>query len=94
MIGSGILGLIYALCVQGYILDLNSEAIIFPIVCMAGAVIGMFGDLFASAIKRQVGIKDYSGIFPGHGGVLDRFDSVILVSPVIFVITILIRLWN
>ena len=94
VIGSGVLGLIYALCVQGYILDLNSEALIFPIVCMAGAVIGMFGDLFSSAIKRKVNIKDYSSVFPGHGGVLDRFDSVILVSPVIFVITILIRLWN
>jgi len=92
--GSGLLGFIYALCVQGYITDINSEAIIFPIVCMAGAVIGMFGDLFASAVKRSVGIKDYSRLLPGHGGILDRFDSVILVSPVIYVITILIRLWN
>ena len=92
--GAGLLGFLYALCVKEYILDLNSELIIFPIVCMIGAVIGMFGDLFASAIKRNVGIKDYSNLLPGHGGVMDRFDSVILVSPVIYVITILIRLWN
>ena len=92
IVGSGLLGFLYALCVKGFILDLDSEMIIFPIVCMVGAVIGMFGDLFASAIKRNVGIKDYSNLFPGHGGVLDRFDSVILVSPVIYVITIIIRL--
>ena len=92
IIGAGVLAFIYALCVKDYILDLNGEIIIFPIVCMAGAVIGMFGDLFASAIKRKAGIKDYSSLLPGHGGILDRFDSVILVSPVIYVITILVRL--
>lgn len=46
-----------------------------------GAVIGQVGDLSFSIIKRQTGIKDYSHIFPGHGGVLDRFDSVIFVAP-------------
>lgn len=49
----------------------------------AGAVIGQVGDLSFSIIKRQTGIKDYGHIFPGHGGVLDRFDSVIFVAPVI-----------
>ena len=92
VIGAGILSFIYALCVQGYILDLRGETFIFPIICMAGAFIGMIGDLFASAIKRKAGIKDYSNLLPGHGGILDRFDSVILVSPVIYVITIVLRL--
>lgn len=49
----------------------------------AGAVIGQVGDLSFSVIKRQTGIKDYGHIFPGHGGVLDRFDSVIFVAPVV-----------
>lgn len=49
----------------------------------AGAVIGQVGDLSFSIIKRQTGIKDYGNIFPGHGGVLDRFDSVIFVAPVV-----------
>ncbi|MBS5144934.1 MAG: phosphatidate cytidylyltransferase [Butyricicoccus pullicaecorum] len=49
----------------------------------AGAAIGQLGDLSFSIIKRQCKIKDYSHIFPGHGGVLDRFDSVIFVAPVI-----------
>lgn len=48
--------------------------------CVA-AVLGIYGDLFASVVKRQCGIKDYGTIFPGHGGVLDRFDSVMFIAP-------------
>ncbi len=48
-----------------------------------GALISMIGDLFASAIKRQNDVKDYGYILPGHGGILDRFDSVIILAPVV-----------
>ena len=47
------------------------------------SVLGMTGDLFASAVKRQCEIKDYGTIFPGHGGILDRFDSVIFIAPLV-----------
>ena len=49
-----------------------------------GALISMIGDLAASAIKRNFEIKDYGKLIPGHGGVLDRFDSVIITAPIIF----------
>ena len=46
-----------------------------------GSLLGIVGDLLASVIKRQCGIKDYGTIFPGHGGIMDRFDSVLFIAP-------------
>ena len=46
-------------------------------------IVGMLGDLFASIIKRSVGVKDYSNLIPGHGGILDRFDSMLFISPAV-----------
>lgn len=51
---------------------------------MASAIIGLVGDLTASMVKRQTGIKDYGNIMPGHGGVMDRFDSALLVAPFMY----------
>lgn len=50
------------------------------------AVVSIFGDLIASLIKRQYGIKDYGKLFPGHGGVMDRFDSIIAIAPFLLMI--------
>lgn len=49
------------------------------------APVGMLGDLVASLIKRQCGIKDFGSVFPGHGGMMDRFDSILFVAPVLYV---------
>ena len=58
-----------------------SMYLIIALLACVAAVLGIFGDLFASVVKRQCGIKDYGTIFPGHGGVLDRFDSVMFIAP-------------
>lgn len=52
-------------------------------------VVGMAGDLFASVIKRRVGIKDYGSLIPGHGGILDRVDSVLFISPLVYCLMII-----
>ena len=55
-----------------------------------GALVSMIGDLAASAIKRDHDIKDYGKLIPGHGGIMDRFDSVIVAAPLIFLGLVLI----
>ena len=57
------------------------------IICGLGALIAQVGDLAASAIKRNYDVKDYGHLIPGHGGILDRFDSVILTAPMIYALT-------
>jgi len=55
------------------------------------------GDMAASAIKRHTKIKDFGNIFPGHGGVMDRSDSIIVVAPIVYLVVILLMrvpLWR
>ena len=59
---------------------------------LLGSLVGIFGDLCFSVVKRQTGIKDYGNLIPGHGGVLDRFDSMMLVGPLMESLLILIPL--
>ena len=75
--GAALLGVIYGAVTHGPVIE-------YAVICGVGALISMVGDLAASAIKRNQGIKDYGKLIPGHGGILDRFDSVIFTSPVIF----------
>lgn len=83
VIGAGLLGFLYATIFKDNLIIDNAN-IVFPIVCAIAAIISQIGDLCASGIKRDHDIKDYSKLIPGHGGILDRFDSVIITAPIIF----------
>lgn len=77
-IGCGIFGII----VSTYLPEI--QIIHFFLIGALCGIMGQFGDLVASSIKRYVGIKDYSNLIPGHGGILDRFDSILFNSAVVF----------
>ena len=83
VVGAAALGAIYGAAVSNSLIMENAP-LYFAIICAVGAVISQFGDLIASGIKRQHGIKDYGKLIPGHGGILDRFDSVIFTAPMIY----------
>lgn len=96
LIGSGLLGL---LCTFGArlllpVVEMGESAVPYLpgntfsylsvfVLGMVCSVLGILGDLFASVVKRQCEIKDYGRIFPGHGGILDRFDSVLFIAPLV-----------
>ncbi|MBR2255970.1 MAG: phosphatidate cytidylyltransferase [Blautia sp.] len=77
LIGAGILGMILSLLTGGKVMFTG-------LICILGAAASMIGDLAASAIKRNQGIKDFSDLIPGHGGIMDRMDSMIFVAPIIY----------
>ncbi len=67
---------------------------VFALIGAVGSVISQIGDLAASAIKRTRGIKDYGSIIPGHGGMMDRFDSGIFTAPVVYLLASLLMELN
>ncbi len=74
---SVVFSLIISLC-------FNKALVVPMLLTIPFCVLGMAGDLFASAIKRSVGLKDYSNLIPGHGGILDRVDSIIMIAPFLY----------
>lgn len=66
--------------------DVEANIVFFAILGALFSVVGQFGDLFASGIKRHYGVKDYGKLFPGHGGVMDRFDSTLAIAGVMLLV--------
>lgn len=87
VLGAALLGFIYATIFKNSISEVNNPQLAFTIICGASSVISQLGDLAASAIKRNHDIKDYGTLIPGHGGILDRFDSIIFVAPVVYLLS-------
>ena len=84
VVGTGLLVMLYGNIFKDAMgIDANG-VIALAVICMIGALISMVGDLTASGIKRNYDIKDYGTLIPGHGGILDRFDSVIFTAPIIY----------
>lgn len=90
----GVVFTIGGFAIFGLIMNSFFEAgLSYLTLCIYGlvlSIVSQFGDLIASSIKRQYNIKDYGFVFPGHGGVLDRFDGVLVVAPVLYVLNYLI----
>ncbi len=82
--GSFLFTLLYGFVFKPQLEVTVPEIIILCLISSVGALISMVGDLAASAIKRNYDIKDYGHLIPGHGGILDRFDSVIITAPIIY----------
>ena len=82
----GFLGTIVCMLIYGIIMSAAGYTVNYPVIAVYGyfgSLAGQLGDLAFSAIKRLHGVKDYSHIIPGHGGVLDRFDSMLFIAPLI-----------
>ncbi|MBE5890582.1 MAG: phosphatidate cytidylyltransferase [Lachnospiraceae bacterium] len=89
VIGAALLTAIYCLIFRHQMHLLPMQICILVAIAAIGALVSMVGDLCASAIKRFYDIKDYGKLIPGHGGIMDRFDSIIITAPIIYYLAFL-----
>ena len=90
VVGAAVITFLYAFALKDAMQTDGTAMLMLVLIAAVGAVISMVGDLTASAIKRHYEIKDYGKLIPGHGGILDRFDSVIFTAPVIYYLAVYI----
>ncbi|MCM1126716.1 MAG: phosphatidate cytidylyltransferase [Lachnospiraceae bacterium] len=90
IVGAGLVGALYAYFIVEPVISKQKVTWVFVLISAVGAVISQVGDLAASAVKRNHDIKDYGKLIPGHGGVMDRFDSVIFTAPMIYFLALLL----
>ena len=91
VLGAALIGAIYGMVFKDRLTIFVHPALVLALIGAVGGLISMVGDLAASAIKRNFEIKDYGTLIPGHGGILDRFDSVIITGPLVFYLILLLR---
>lgn len=84
VLGTALLTVIYSLIFRGQMGLEIRDIVVLAVISAVAALISMVGDLTASAIKRNYDIKDYGNLIPGHGGIMDRFDSVMITAPIIY----------
>lgn len=84
VLGAALLTALYGMIFRDAMGMETSHILTLAAISAIGALVSMVGDLTASAIKRNYDIKDYGKLIPGHGGILDRFDSVIFTAPMIY----------
>lgn len=89
IVGAALVGAAFGAYMDS-LLAIGNLAIVLAIVGGVGSVISQIGDLAASAIKRNHDIKDYGNLIPGHGGIMDRFDSVIFTAPITYFLLVLL----
>lgn len=85
VVGAALLFMLYTHLVINVYTDVTLSPALSALLGAVGAMVSMVGDLAASAVKRDHNIKDYGRLIPGHGGIMDRFDSVIVAAPIIFI---------
>lgn len=91
VVGAGIVGGLFGFFLASRVdIHVVEVVLVFALIGAVGSVVSQMGDLAASAIKRQHNLKDYGNIIPGHGGIMDRFDSVVVTAPMIYFMAILI----
>ena len=89
ILGAALIAVLYALAINHWA-DAGVSVTSFAVIGAVGGAISQIGDLAASAIKRNHNIKDYGKLIPGHGGILDRFDSIIFTAPIIYYLCVLL----
>ena len=90
IVGAVVLALIYTFFVNKFASVHVISYVAITIVAIILSIVGQFGDFSASSIKRFVGIKDFSNLIPGHGGILDRIDSLIFIAPFAYILLMFI----
>mgnify|MGYP003295221989 CR=1 FL=1 len=87
----GVVGSVVICGLFGYLV-MPENLVLCLLIGLFGSIVAQLGDLSASAFKRQMGIKDYGNLIPGHGGILDRFDSVFFTAPMVFYVPLVVMI--